>query len=116
MSDLHLGLAGVGRIGVMHARNIVATPGIGRLSIADVDAVRAKEVATDLGADPVADVEALLAAGIDGLVVATGTAQHPELIRAGVEAGIPVFSEKPVAPDVALSLPVLDFISERDGE
>jgi len=115
MSDLHLGLAGVGRIGVMHAQNIVATPGIGRLTVADIDAVRAEEVATGLGADAVTDIAALLESGIDGLVVATGTAQHPELIRAGVEAGIPVFSEKPVAPDVALSLPVLEFIAERDG-
>lgn len=115
MSDLHLGLAGVGRIGVMHARNVVATPGIGRLTVADVDAVRAKSVADELEVDAAADVEALLAAGIDGLIVATGTAQHPELIRAGVAAGIPVFSEKPVAPDVALSLPVLEFIAARAG-
>jgi myo-inositol 2-dehydrogenase/D-chiro-inositol 1-dehydrogenase len=115
LSDLHLGLAGVGRIGVMHARTIVATPGIGRLTVADVDVVRARSVAEELSVDAAADVEALLAAGIDGLVVATGTAQHPELIRAGVEAGIPVFSEKPVAPDVALSLPVLEFIAEREG-
>ncbi|WP_432510176.1 Gfo/Idh/MocA family protein [Kineococcus sp. SYSU DK001] len=115
MSDLHLGLAGVGRIGVMHARNIVTTPGVGRLTVADVDAERARQVGAEVGADAVADVGALLASGIDGLVVATGTAQHPELIRAGVEAGIPVFSEKPVAPDVALSLPVLEFIAERDG-
>ncbi|MGI4895786.1 MAG: Gfo/Idh/MocA family protein, partial [Janthinobacterium lividum] len=115
MSDLHLGLAGVGRIGVMHAGNIAATPGVARLTIADIDATRAREVADALGADAVTDVDALLRSGIDGLVVATGTAQHPELIKAGVEAGIPVFSEKPVAPDVVLSLPVLDFIAAHDG-
>ena len=115
MSDLHLGLAGVGRIGVMHARNVVTTPGVGRLTVADVDTVRARSVADELGVEAAVDVDALLASGIDGLIVATGTAQHPELIRAGVEAGIPVFSEKPVAPDVALSLPVLDFIAAHDG-
>jgi myo-inositol 2-dehydrogenase/D-chiro-inositol 1-dehydrogenase len=100
VSGLHLGLLGVGRIGVMHARTIVATPGVDRLTIADVDPDR---------------VDALLAAGVDGLVVATGTASHPDLIRAGVDAGVPVFSEKPVAPDVALSLPVLAHIAERGG-
>ncbi|GAA0305960.1 Gfo/Idh/MocA family protein [Kineococcus aurantiacus] len=115
MSDLHLGLAGVGRIGVMHARNIVTTPGVGRLTVTDVDAGRARQVGAEVGAEAVADVETLLASGVDGLVVATGTAQHPELIRAGVEAGVPVFSEKPVAPDVALSLPVLDLIAARGG-
>ncbi|NIZ90717.1 Gfo/Idh/MocA family protein [Kineococcus rubinsiae] len=115
MSDLHLGLVGVGRIGVMHARTIVSTPGVDRLTIADVDPDRARQVADDLGASAARDVDALLAAGIDGLVVATGTASHPELIRAGVDAGIPVFSEKPVAPDVVLSMPVLKHIAERSG-
>ena len=51
MSDLHLGLAGVGRIGVMHARNAVTTPGVGRLTVADVDTVRARSVADELGED-----------------------------------------------------------------
>ena len=115
MSDLHLGLAGAGRIGVVHAANLVATPGVGRLTIADVDAARAREVAGGLGADAVADVDALLASGIDGLLVATGTAQHPELVLAGVRAGIPVLCEKPLAPDVALSLPVLELIDAHDG-
>ncbi|WP_369068786.1 Gfo/Idh/MocA family protein [Kineococcus terrestris] len=115
MSDLHLGLAGVGRIGVMHARNLVTTPGVGRLTVADVDADRARAVADELGCDAAPDAAALLAAGIDGLVVATGTAQHPELILAGVDAGVPVLCEKPVAPDVALSLPVLERVAARGG-
>jgi myo-inositol 2-dehydrogenase/D-chiro-inositol 1-dehydrogenase len=115
VSDLHLGLVGVGRIGVMHARNIVATPGVGRLTVADVDPDRARQVADELGASAARDVEALLAAGVDALVVATGTASHPDLIRAGVDAGVPVFSEKPVAPDVALSLPVLEHVAARGG-
>ncbi|WP_432545611.1 Gfo/Idh/MocA family protein [Kineococcus sp. SYSU DK004] len=115
MSDLHLGLAGVGRIGVMHARNLVTTPGVGRLTVADVDADRARAVADELGCDAAPDTAALLAAGIDGLVVATGTAQHPELVLAGVDAGVPVLCEKPVAPDVALSLPVLEHVAARGG-
>ncbi|ABS01523.1 Gfo/Idh/MocA family protein [Kineococcus radiotolerans] len=123
MPDLHLGLAGVGRIGAMHARNLATTPGVGRVTLTDVDVARAHDVAAGLrGAtgttadvDVAADVDALLAAGVEGLVVATGTAQHPDLIRAGVRAGIPVLSEKPVAPDVALSLPVLDFVAAHDG-
>jgi len=49
------------------------------------------------------------------LVIATGTATHPELIAAGVDAGIPVFCEKPVALDVATALPVLDRIRAARG-
>ncbi|WP_432519574.1 Gfo/Idh/MocA family protein [Kineococcus sp. SYSU DK006] len=115
MSDLHLALAGVGRIGAMHARHLVSTPGVGRLTVADADAGRAREVASALGADWAPDTAALLARGVDGLLVATGTAQHPELIAAGVRAGVPVLCEKPVAPDVASSLPVLELVEAAGG-
>ena len=39
----------------------------------------------------------VLAAGVDGVVIASSTATHPDLIRACVRAGIPTFCEKPVA-------------------
>lgn len=118
MKNVTLGLIGVGRIGVMHARNITALSGTVltvTLRLTDVAAEHAQAVADDLGAEYLPSVDALIASGIDGLVIATGTALHPEHIRAGVDAGIPVFCEKPVAVNVAESLPVLDYIREHDG-
>lgn len=122
MKHLTLGLVGVGRIGVLHARHLTALHetlhprGIDvRLVLTDVAAEHARAVAEQLGAGCVASVDELLAAGIDGLVVATGTATHPQLITAGVDAGLPVFCEKPVALDVADSLPVLAHVHERGG-
>ncbi|MGN7201729.1 Gfo/Idh/MocA family oxidoreductase [Arthrobacter sp. SAFR-044] len=122
MKHVVLGLVGVGRIGVMHARNIASLNGklnpqgiaVG-LRLTDVAADHARSVAAELGAEYLPSVEALIASGIDGLVIATGTGTHPELIRAGVEAGIPVFCEKPVAMSVADALPVLDDIRDRQG-
>ncbi|HEU4667471.1 MAG TPA: Gfo/Idh/MocA family oxidoreductase [Arthrobacter sp.] len=122
MKDVVLGLVGVGRIGVMHANNIAGLNGLLNpkgtnvsLRLTDVAEEHARTVAAGLGAEFLPSVEALLASGIDGLVVATGTATHPELIKAGVDAGIPVFCEKPVAMNVADALPVLDYIRNRNG-
>ena len=122
MKDVVLGLVGVGRIGVMHANNIAAlngelnAQGINvELRLTDVAEDHARKVAAGLGAKFLPSVEALIASGVDGLVVATGTGTHPELIRAGVDAGIPVFCEKPVAMNVADSLPVLEHIRANDG-
>ncbi len=122
MSDVILGLVGVGRIGVMHANNIVALKetlggrGVNiRLLLTDVAAGHARSVAAGLGAEFLPSVAELLESGVDGLVIATGTATHPELIRAGVDAGIPVFCEKPVALNVTAALPVLDYIRENNG-
>ena len=43
------------------------------------------------------DAQAALAAGVDGVVIAAATPAHARLILAAVEAGIPVFCEKPIA-------------------
>ena len=122
MKDVILGLVGVGRIGVMHANNIAALNGVlnpqginVRLRLTDVAEDHARAIAAGLGAEFLPSVEALLASGLDGLVIATGTGTHPELIKAGVDAGIPVFCEKPVALNVADALPVLDYIRDRQG-
>lgn len=122
MKDVVLGLVGVGRIGVMHAHNIAALNREPRfqsinvgLRLTDVAEDHARTVAAGLGAEFLPSVEALLASGIDGLVVATGTGTHPDLVRAGVDAGIPVFCEKPVAVNVAESLPVLEHIRANNG-
>jgi myo-inositol 2-dehydrogenase/D-chiro-inositol 1-dehydrogenase len=119
---LSLGLVGVGRIGIMHARNLVALHDELRprgielsLALTDVAAEHARAVAHGLGATHVSSVDELLGLGLDGLVIATGTSTHPDLIRAGVDAGIAVFCEKPVALDVASALPVLDHIRAAGG-
>ncbi|MDQ0103268.1 myo-inositol 2-dehydrogenase/D-chiro-inositol 1-dehydrogenase [Paenarthrobacter nicotinovorans] len=121
-NEVTLGLVGVGRIGVMHANNISALNGTMaqdgvkvRLKLTDVAEEHARAVAGSVGADFLGSVEELLASGVDGLVIATGTATHPELIRAGVDAGIPAFCEKPVGVNVPESLLVLDYIREKNG-
>lgn len=98
MKNTTLGLVGVGRIGVMHAQHLTALAetlhprGINvRLVLTDVAAEHARTVAGQLGARSVPSVDELIGTGIDGLVVATGTATHPQLITAVVDAGIPVF-------------------------
>jgi myo-inositol 2-dehydrogenase/D-chiro-inositol 1-dehydrogenase len=122
MKDVTLGLVGVGRIGVMHANNIAGLNadmnlrGVNvRLALTDVAADHARTVAASLNGTFQLSLKELLSSGIDGLVIATGTGTHPDLIRAGVDAGIPVFCEKPVAVSVSDALPVLEYIQARKG-
>ncbi|GII77774.1 dehydrogenase [Sphaerisporangium rufum] len=92
---MRVGLVGLGRIGAFHAATLAAHPDVGELVLADADEVRAKEVAGRVGAatgDPFT---------ADALVVATPTATHAALILRACAAGLPVFCEKPVAPDLA---------------
>jgi myo-inositol 2-dehydrogenase / D-chiro-inositol 1-dehydrogenase len=104
---VRIGLIGVGRIGVFHAGTLRGLPGVDSLIIADADLGRAREVAGRSGAQAASSVAEVLGAGIDALVIATATGAHPELIKRGVQAGIPVFCEKPVASDLAGTLDVI---------
>ncbi|MGD9986863.1 Gfo/Idh/MocA family protein [Pseudonocardia sp.] len=103
---MRIGLAGLGRIGTVHARTLAGLDAVGSLVVADAVPEVTDRVSRAVGAEPAPSVTALLADGIDGLVVAAATDAHPALLRAAVDAGIPVFCEKPVAatPQEALRL------------
>jgi myo-inositol 2-dehydrogenase/D-chiro-inositol 1-dehydrogenase len=108
---MRLGLAGTGRIGAFHAATLCSLDEVDELVVTDVDAARAGTLAAQLGVTAVPDVAALLESGVDGLVVAAATDAHPALIEAGVSAGVPVFCEKPVAPTVAATLPIVELVA-----
>ncbi|SED99108.1 myo-inositol 2-dehydrogenase / D-chiro-inositol 1-dehydrogenase [Streptomyces misionensis] len=110
---MRIGILGLGRIGAFHAETLCALDVVTSLVVADPLADAAKAAAERFGAEIADSPEALLAAGVDGLVVAAATDAHPALIRAGVEAGVPVFCEKPVARTMAEGMAVRDAV--RDG-
>lgn len=102
-----LALLGIGRIGIMHARILAAHPLVKRLVLVDVDPQRASDAAAELGCEsaPVKDVldpENPLA--LDGLVIATGTDTHADLLVAAAGLGLPTYCEKPIALDLERAL------------
>jgi myo-inositol 2-dehydrogenase/D-chiro-inositol 1-dehydrogenase len=108
---MRIGVAGVGRIGAFHARTLTELDDIDSLVLADAITARAVAVAEELDVDHVRAPSALFTAGIDGLVIAAATDAHAGLILGAVDAGIPVFCEKPVAPDAAGTRAVLEKVS-----
>lgn len=107
---MRIGVAGVGRIGAFHARTLRDLVQVDSIVVADTDAGRAASVGAELGVDHLTEPGELFAQGIDGLVIAAATDAHAALIVAGVEAGVPVFCEKPVAADVATTRAVLEKV------
>ncbi|HKF31805.1 MAG TPA: Gfo/Idh/MocA family oxidoreductase [Jatrophihabitantaceae bacterium] len=105
---MRIGIAGVGRIGAFHARTLAGM--VESLVLADAVPGRAAAVAAELGVDHVDSPADVLTASIDGLVIAAATDAHAALILGSVDAGIPVFCEKPVAPDAAGTRAVLDKV------
>ena len=94
---MRIGLIGVGRIGAFHAQTLTDLAVVDELVITDAVPDLARQVGERLGVDIAATPADVLSAGVDGVVVASSTGTHPDLIRACVQAGIAVFCEKPVA-------------------
>lgn len=114
---MRIAVAGVGRIGVMHARNLAATPGVSEVVVQDPVPGRADEVAAQLtGAVPVTAAPDLAAAlkGADGLVVAVPTPAHAGTVHTALDAGVPVLVEKPVAADLATIREVIRAAERTD--
>ena len=111
---MRLGLVGLGRIGAFHARTLLALDVVDELVVTDaLPAVTAAAV-TELGVTAADSPADLLAAGLDGVVIASSTSTHPELVLAFVEAGIPTFCEKPVAANLADAIAVRDKTAAFD--
>jgi myo-inositol 2-dehydrogenase/D-chiro-inositol 1-dehydrogenase len=101
---MRIGLVGVGRIGAFHARTLADLATVDELVLTDVDAAAAGALGAHLGVPVAADAEALLASGLDALVIAAATPAHAPLLAAGIAAGVPTFCEKPVAATLTETL------------
>jgi myo-inositol 2-dehydrogenase/D-chiro-inositol 1-dehydrogenase len=95
---MRIGVAGVGRIGAMHAANLASLDTVEEVLLFDPVAGRAGPVAAALGerARAVDELDVLLAAS-DGVLLATPTSTHAQLLRRCVVAGVSTLCEKPIA-------------------
>ncbi|MGH2408088.1 MAG: Gfo/Idh/MocA family protein [Candidatus Limnocylindrales bacterium] len=100
---MNVALVGAGRIGRLHARLLSELPDVA-LTVSDVDAARAVEVAAAVGARAL-DLDAAIA-GAEALVIAAATDAHAPLIRRGIAAGLPTFCEKPLAADLESTIAI----------
>ncbi|MGW7435536.1 Gfo/Idh/MocA family protein [Streptomyces sp. NPDC054849] len=60
-----------------------------------------------------ADLDALLAEGIDAAFVHAATAAHPEIVTRLLEAGVPTYVDKPLAYAFSDSLRLVELAEER---
>ncbi|MCB2413626.1 Gfo/Idh/MocA family oxidoreductase [Demequina sp. TTPB684] len=98
MANLRAGLIGLGSMGRHHARVLRALEGVDLVGVAD-GMGDAHGVAGGLEVAP--DIETLLKAGLDYVVVAVPTIYHEPVALAVAEAGVHALVEKPLGHDTA---------------
>lgn len=110
-TNLHFGVIGAGRIGKIHAENLVTRiPGVDVVAIADVNLPAAQELAAHLQIPrAVEDYHAILSdPAIEAVVICSSTDTHAKIAIEAAQAGKHIFCEKPIA----LNLETIDATLE----
>ena len=98
---LKVALFGSGRIGQVHARNILANPDLELAVIADPFIEGARALAAGTGARAVATVdEAFAIADLDAIIIGSPTNTHVDLISRAAAHGVAALCEKPIDLDI----------------
>lgn len=110
-SPLGVAVIGTGRMGADHVRRLRETVSDAQVvAVADVDQERAAALAEgDPECAAYGDASAALAApGVDAVLIASPGPAHEEVLLESLERGLPVLCEKPLTPDPASALRVLE--------
>ncbi len=100
VGQLRLGVVGVGVMGANHARVLADLAGVKLVGIADSDPKQRELVAQALGCAGYADVDALIAGGVDAITIAAPTHLHRDLALTCIRHGVHILVEKPIASSV----------------
>jgi predicted dehydrogenase len=98
---VRLGVAGLGGMGVVHARNALALPGVELVAVAAARPGRAEEVGAELGVEACSYDALIGRADVEAIVVAARSIDHAEVAAAVVAAGKHLLLEKPGATTLA---------------
>ena len=113
MSNVRIGVIGVGHLGQHHARLLASMDGVDLVGVCDVNRPRADEIATKFGAPAFSDARELVGR-VDAVTVAVPTVAHLDVGLPFLHAGVATLIEKPIAPSVADADRLVDA-AERGG-
>jgi predicted dehydrogenase len=112
MTELSMGVAGVGAIGQNHARVLASLPGVKLAAVFDTDPARAAEIAGKYGAQPVTTL-ADLAAAAEAVTIATPTVAHYDTAKFLLERDRHVLIEKPITDNTEQARELVELAAAR---
>lgn len=112
MSQLKMGVIGVGALGRHHARILAGLDGVELVAVADSSPERGKPVAEAAGCEWIADYRELLDK-VEAVSVAVPTFAHKEVAIECIQRGIPMMMEKPLAGNLADAREIAELADEK---
>lgn len=118
MKHIKVGVAGLGRLGLIHAKNISEMKGVELAAISNLDKELNEQVAHDLNVPgSYTDfTEMIQSEDLDAVCIATPSGLHPEQIKFALESNIHVFCEKPIGLNVENIKETMDIIENHNDK
>lgn len=108
---VRIGFLGGGLIATYHGKSLRRSGADAVIAaVYDADPERTKAFAQASGATPMDSEEAVLDA-VDAVYVCTWTSEHPRLVAAAADRGLPVFCEKPLATTLDAARAMADGVA-----
>ena len=109
-------IVGAGRIGPIHARHIAASDRASLRYVVDIDTKAAGRLATEHGAQAVADADVAFAdPDVGAVIVCSSSGTHAEFTTRAVRAGKAVFCEKPFDLDLGRARACLRDVADAEA-
>lgn len=115
MGNVNIGIIGAGRIGKIHAENMMRHPNANVYAISDPyvnDALREWASATGIGVVSAECEEWINDPQIDAVFICSPTDTHVPLIKKAAAAGKHIFCEKPISMSVAQTKEALEAVQQ----
>lgn len=113
MGTCRVGLVGAGGVAQRHARVLSGFEDVTLIGVTDVAHDAAADLAGRYGGQVFPDVGELLAAGPDAVYVCVPPFAHGPVEEAVIDAGVPMFVEKPVAADLDTAERIAERVARR---
>ena len=107
---MRVAVLGAGRIGSFRARVLSELPEVDEVVVGNRTVERAEELAREVGG-MAGTIEEAIGSGPDAVFVSLATGLHAEWLHRCIDAGLPIFCEKPIA----LTLPETASVIEHAG-
>jgi predicted dehydrogenase len=113
MPATRVGLVGAGGVAQRHARVLSDLPEVQLVGVTDVVPEAARKLAAEHGAKAFPEVAALLAEGVDAVYVCVPPFAHGPAERAVIQAGVPLFVEKPIEINLEKARETAQLIAQK---
>ena len=113
MDKLNIGIVGTGHLGKLHAKMFTAIPNCKLNGVYDVNQLQSKAVSEEYGTEVYSSLQDLLKE-VDAVSIAATTSAHYDLAKECLNAGKPIFVEKPITATIPQAEELVKIAADKN--